>query len=46
MKNKPIAACITFASLLIPPVNAVETEDMVAARQWIFGAEFVDPQSG
>ena len=41
-----IAAFITCASLLIPPVNAVETEDMVAARQWIFGAEFVDPQSG
>ena len=32
--------------MLIPPVNAVETEDMVAARQWIFGAEFVHPQSG
>lgn len=46
MKNKLIAACITFASLHFAPVNALETEDMVAARQCIFGAEFVDPQSG
>ena len=46
MKKKLIAACITFASLHFPPVNAVETEDMVAARQWIFGAEHVDSASG
>ena len=46
MKNKLIAACIAFTSLGIPSVNAVETEDVVAARQWIFGAEFTDPESG
>lgn len=46
MKNKLIAVCVILASTHFPPADAVETEDMVAARQWIFGAEFVDPQSG
>ena len=46
MKNKLIAACITFTALPFPPVGAVELDDMIAARQRIFGAEFVDTASG
>ncbi len=46
MNKTLIAACLVFAIAHGPPVSAVEIEDMIAARQWIFGAEFVDPQSG
>ncbi|MDE0361129.1 MAG: hypothetical protein OXI74_08175, partial [Rhodospirillaceae bacterium] len=46
MKNKLIAACITFTALPFPPVGAVELDGMIAARQRIFGAEFVDTVSG
>ena len=46
MKHTPIAACLVVAALYLAPANAVETEDRVAARQWIFGAEYVDPATG
>lgn len=46
MQNKLIAVCIVLATLHFPAGNAVEIEDMIAARQWIFGAEFVEPDSG
>ncbi len=46
MKHSLIAVCLVLATLYVAPVNAVEVEDRVAARQRIFGAEFVDPASG
>lgn len=46
MKTRIFALCIVLAALNLPPANAVEIEDRVTARQWIFGAEFVDPASG
>ena len=46
MKNNILVLGIVLAAFCFPPANAVDVEDRVAARQWVFGAEFVDPASG
>ena len=46
MKNILTFIVITIATCYSASLHAVETEDMIAARQWIFGAENVDPATG
>ncbi len=46
MKTFPIAAVAVCLSVVSGPSFAVETSDMITARQHIFGAEYVDPETG
>ncbi len=46
MKSKLLIAGAAMAILSALPASAVETNDMIAARQHIFGAENVDPKTG
>lgn len=46
MKKQHITLFVVLAALHCQSIHAVEAEDRVAARRWIFGAEFVDPASG
>ncbi len=45
--NKDLVAIIfILATLMGAPASAIEIEDVISARQLIFGAEYVDAQSG
>ncbi|MBT8098196.1 MAG: MBL fold metallo-hydrolase [Gammaproteobacteria bacterium] len=46
MKSKLVAIGILSIAFIHAAAAALNVDDSIAARKWVFGAEFVDPQSG